>query len=77
MVIKSDANRIREKYPIGTRVKLNSPLDDPYSRLKPGATGTVSKVDDIGTIHVHWDCGPKLGLIENVDDFVIVEREEK
>jgi hypothetical protein len=52
--------RLREQYPPGTRVELIR-MDDPYAALKPGDQGTVSFVDDIGTIHIKWDSGFSLG----------------
>jgi hypothetical protein len=42
-------------------------MDDPYSKLKPGDQGTVSFVDDIGTIHINWDSGSSLGAAYGVD----------
>lgn len=58
---------LRERYPVGLRVELVS-MDDPYNtRLTPGAKGTVMGVDDIGTIHVKWDCGSTLGVVYGVD----------
>ena len=57
---------LRAQYPAGTRVELIS-MDDPYSKLKPGDQGKVAFVDDIGTIHIHWDCGSGLGVVPGVD----------
>ena len=57
---------LRSRYPKGTRVELIY-MDDPYSKLKPGDQGTVIFVDDIGTIHVAWDCGSSLGVAYRVD----------
>jgi len=48
-------------YPKGTRVELVS-MNDPYTKLKPGDRGTVSGVDDIGTVFVNWDRGSGLGV---------------
>jgi hypothetical protein len=31
--------------------------------LAVGTKGTVVHVDDIGTVHVEWHCGSRLGLI--------------
>lgn len=57
----------RNQYPEGCRVELVK-MDDPYSkRLYPGARGTVVYVDDMGTVHVNWDCGSSLGLVMGVD----------
>lgn len=57
---------IRKRYPVGCRVELVS-MDDPYSRLKPGDRGTVSFVDDTGTVFVRWDNGSELGILYGVD----------
>lgn len=58
---------LQERYPVGLRVELVS-MNDPYNtRLTPGAKGTVMGVDDIGTIHVRWDCGSCLGVVYGVD----------
>ena len=64
--------QLREQYPVGTRVELIH-MDDPYNRkLVPGCQGTVRWVDDMGTIHVSWDCGSSLGLIPGEDAWKIV-----
>ena len=48
----------------GDRVRLIS-MNDPYSDLGEGATGTVDCIDAIGTIHVRWDCGSRLARISS------------
>lgn len=53
--------QLKSFYSPGTRVILVK-MDDPYTRLKPGEKGTVTGVDDIGTIHVNWDSGGSLGV---------------
>ena len=58
---------LRTQYPKGTRVELVS-MNDPYNKkLKPGDQGTVVTVDDIGTVHVDWDCGSGLGVVLGED----------
>jgi hypothetical protein len=52
----------------GQRVKLLH-TSDPYTRLRSGEEGTVSFVDDEGTVHVDWDCGSSLGLIPREDSW--------
>ena len=42
-------------------------MNDPYTKLKPGDRGTVSMVDDTGTIFVNWDCGSSLGVVYGED----------
>jgi hypothetical protein len=63
---KETARRIRKRYPKGARGELVS-MDDPYSRLKPGERGTVSFVDETGTVFVSWDSGSGLGVVFGVD----------
>lgn len=57
---------MRQLYPRGSRVRLVRSTD-PYTRLAPGELGTVSLVDDVGTVHVHWDSGSNLGLVPDAD----------
>lgn len=54
---KNTIEKLREMYPIGTRVELVS-MNDPFTKLMPGEQGTVQFIDDIGTVFVNWDCGP-------------------
>ena len=53
-------------YPAGTRVALVS-MDDPYTKIQSGEQGSVIFVDDIGTIHIQWDCGSTLGAVYGED----------
>lgn len=62
---------IRDMYAPGTRIRLEK-MDDPYTKLPSGLTGSVSYVDDVGTIHMNWDNGSTLGLIVGEDDFSIL-----
>ena len=60
------------KHPlIGRRVRLLD-TSDPYTRLVPGATGTVRVVDALGTLHVQWDNGSTLGLVPGEDTFELL-----
>jgi hypothetical protein len=59
--------QLKAYYSSGTRVCLVR-MDDPYTKLMPGDKGTVSFVDDIGTIHVNWDCGSSLGVAFGEDE---------
>ena len=47
---------------VGRRVRLVR-CNDRLSRIREGAEGTVSSVDDLGTLHVDWDDGTRLGLV--------------
>lgn len=58
---------------IGKRVMFVS-SDDPYTRLTYGVEGTVTGIDDMGTVFVKWDNGSTLGMIRDAGDrFLVVE----
>ncbi|MBR5943537.1 MAG: DUF4314 domain-containing protein [Lachnospiraceae bacterium] len=63
---KQIVERLKKEYPAGTRVELVR-MEDPYRKISPGEKGTVTGVDDIGTIHVSWDCGSSLGIAYGED----------
>lgn len=49
-------------------------MDDPYNKtLKAGEKGTVVAVDDMGTIHVRWDCGSSLGIAYGEDSCRVIK----
>lgn len=59
--------QLKEYYKSGSRVMLIR-MNDPYTNLRKGDVGTVICVDDIGTIHVAWDCGSTLGVAFGEDE---------
>ena len=63
---KHVVDNIKKNYPAGCRVQLDF-MEDPYSKIPTGTQGTVRVVDDIGTIHVDWDCGSSLGIVYGED----------
>ncbi len=66
---------LRHKYPKGTRVELLK-MDD---RQAPplGTMGTVECVDDMATVHIHWDNGSTLGAVHGEDIIKVVEKDER
>ena len=56
---------LRERYTKGTRVELIR-MEDPQAP-PVGTKGTVTAIDDIGTIHVNWDTGSSLGIAYGED----------
>ena len=64
-------NFIKEQYPPGTRIRLNS-MEDPYVPIAPGTEGVVDFVDDIGTIHMKWNNGRSLGIVPGEDSFSVL-----
>ena len=74
-ITHSELADLRSHYSKGSRVKLVR-MNDPYCRdLKPGMLGTVTHVDDIGTIHVAWDCGSTQGVVYGEDLCTVVDTE--
>lgn len=68
------AEERKKSYLPGMRIRLIRMVDDPHP-VPPGTCGTVDCVDGIGTIHVKWDNGSRLGLTQ-VDVFVLAEQKE-
>lgn len=57
---------------VGKRVRLDY-TNDPYTKLTSGDEGTVRSVDSTGTVHIAWDNGSTLGLIEDEgDSFTVI-----
>lgn len=64
---RAEVERYKKMYPAGTRIKLLHMSDcDP---IPEGTCGTVTAVDDIGTVHCRFDNGRALGVIPGVDSF--------
>jgi hypothetical protein len=62
---KETVDRIRREYPAGTRVVLVK-MDD--AQAPPiGTKGTVSGVDDTGSLLMHWDNGSGLNVVYGED----------
>ena len=62
---RETVKQIREAYPVGCRVRLDQMNDTQAPPI--GTCGTVSHVDDIGTIHVKWNNGSGLGVAYGED----------
>lgn len=71
MTEREQVEKLRRKYPKGTRIRLQE-MNDPQA-VPSGTIGTVEHVDDAGTIHMHWLNGSGLGLIEGEDKFSVME----
>ena len=64
--------QLKAYYKPGSRVELER-MNDPHTKLKAGDRGMVTLVDDIGTIHVNWDCGSTLGVAFGEDACRLIE----
>ena len=64
-------NFIKEQYPLGTRIRLNS-MEGPYHPISPGTEGEVDFVDDEGQIFIKWDNGRTQPLAPGEDSFTVL-----
>ena len=71
MMDRKMVNFIKEQYPPGTRIRLNS-MEDPYHPILPGTEGEVDFVDDEGQIFMKWDNGRTLPLAPGEDSFTVL-----
>ncbi|MFM1514498.1 DUF4314 domain-containing protein [Helcococcus ovis] len=62
---KEIIERLRKKYPVGSRVELVFMEDIQAPPI--GTKGTVRGVDDIGSIMVSWDNGSSLSIAYDED----------
>ena len=66
-ISKETVERLRKEYPVGCRVELTK-MNDPFrTDLVPGCRGTVTSVDDCGSIHVSWDIHSSLAVVYGED----------
>lgn len=62
---KDQVETIRQKYPVGTKVRL---LEMSDSQAPPeGTIGEVYGVDDTGSLLIHWSNGSNLNVLYGVD----------
>ena len=66
-----ELEKLRAKYPKGTKIRLIH-MNDPQP-VPSGTIGEVALIDDAGNIHINWQNGRSLAIIEGVDDFEIIE----
>ena len=65
-----ELEKLRAKYPKGTKIRLIH-MNDPQP-VPSGTIGEVFLVDDAGNIHLNWQNGRSLAIIEEVDDFEVI-----
>ncbi len=62
--------RIKDRYKVGTRIRLIR-MDD-IQAPPPGTEGTVTGVDDVGSILMRWDNGCGLNIVPEEDEFEVI-----
>ena len=65
MLNKDILERLRQEYPVGCRVELLQ-MDD-VTAPPVGTMGTVTGIDDTGSIMVDWDNGSGLNVLYGID----------
>lgn len=65
MITKEQLAALRSQYPSGTRVELLQ-MDD-VQAPPIGTKGTVTGIDDTGSLLVGWDNGSRLNVIYGID----------
>ncbi|MCR4888536.1 MAG: DUF4314 domain-containing protein [Ruminococcus sp.] len=66
----------RRKYPEGTRIQLDSDMNDPQPVLA-GTKGTIIAIDDMAQAVMKWDNGRSLSLVLGHDSFHVISPEER
>lgn len=67
---------MKNKVSIGDRIELVF-INDSMTRLKPGARGTVTKIEhetDEILVWVQWDNGEQLALLDPIDKYKVVKK---
>lgn len=67
---RETVDRIRSKYPPGTKIKLIE-MSDPQAP-PPGTIGEVIAVDDAGQLVTSWQNGSHLSVIVGVDTVALI-----
>lgn len=73
MLKREEVERIKEKYPKGTPIRLYS-MEGEHT-VPPGSRGVVDHVDDIGQIHMKWENGSSLALNVEEDRLYCLHRQ--
>lgn len=71
MISENRLNEIKEKYPIGSRIKLLKDMDDKQPILA-GTIGIIDYIDSEGQLHMKWENGRSLALLPDIDHFEII-----
>jgi Domain of unknown function (DUF4314) len=55
----------------GDRIELIH-CSDPHTRLRAGDRGTVTLIDDAGTVYVYWDEGSRCTVVLGEDEWTVL-----
>lgn len=65
------ARALLARYPVGTRIRLITMVDEPHP-VPSGTLGTVTGVDDLPSLFVQWDNGRTLKILPDIDSFAVL-----
>ena len=65
-----DNTRMDPQAKEGMRIRMLH-MDDQHG-VDEGMEGTIVRIDDLGTLHVHWDDGSQLGVIPQLDKYQLL-----
>ena len=74
-ISRETVESLREAYPVGSRVVLEK-MDDPQAP-PVGTEGTVTGVDDIGSVMVRWDNGCGLSVAYGEDRCRVLKEKDR
>ncbi len=69
----AELKALRERYPAGTVIRMINMADN-IAPVPCGTIGRVVIIDDAGSIHMNWDNGSGLAIIEGVDEFEVISQ---
>ena len=75
MLSREEINKLKEKYPAGTKIRLHSMERE--MDMPSGLEGEVYHVDDTGQIHMKWENGRTLPLNTETDSFSVITQAEE
>ena len=69
---KSSVERLRGRYPIGTRVEVKETIKALNASLEAGQRGTIRCVDSKARLIVAWDSGENFPLLPSLDQYEVI-----
>lgn len=75
MLSREEINKLKEKYPAGTKIRLHNMERE--MDMPSGLEGEVYHVDDIGQIHMKWENGRTLPINTETDSFSVITQAEE
>lgn len=71
---KSRISKIKEEYPSGTKVRCIN-MENETNPIPRGMIGKVTEVDDIGSVHILWENGLEVAMLDIQGD--VLEKVKK